>query len=142
MNILVINGPNLNMLGVREPEIYGRGTYEELCNYIKAEADKLGVTVDFYQSNSEGDLVDAIQGCLDTRDGLIINPGGYTHSSIALPDAIAATGVRAVEVHISNPSKRDLFRNLSYIRNACEATFMGNGFDSYIDALHYLVDNQ
>lgn len=140
MNILVINGPNLNMLGIREPEIYGHQTYEELCAYVKAEADKMGVETHFFQSNSEGDIVDAIQSCYQKYDGLVINPGGLTHSSIALPDAIMATGVPAVEVHISDPDRRELFRSLSYIRRECVATVKGMGFDGYVEAIRILAE--
>lgn len=138
MNILVINGPNLNMLGIREPDIYGRATYADLCAQIKAEADKMGVGVDFFQSNHEGDLVDAIQGALGRFDGIVINPGAYTHTSVALLDAVKAVGIPTVEVHISDPDTREEFRKISYIRLACTATVKGLGFDGYLRAMHIL----
>ncbi|MGN1451623.1 MAG: type II 3-dehydroquinate dehydratase [Eubacteriales bacterium] len=138
MNILVINGPNLNMLGIREPNIYGRATYADLCALIRAEADKMGVGVDFFQSNHEGDLVDAIQGALGRFDGIVINPGAYTHTSVALLDAVKAVGIPTVEVHISDPDTREEFRKISYIRLACTATVKGLGFDGYLRAMHIL----
>ncbi|MDD6261833.1 MAG: type II 3-dehydroquinate dehydratase [Clostridiales bacterium] len=138
MNILVINGPNLNMLGIREPNIYGRATYADLCALIKAEAVKMGVGVDFFQSNHEGDLVDAIQGALGRFDGIVINPGAYTHTSVALLDAVKAVGIPTVEVHISDPDTREEFRKISYIRLACTATVKGLGFDGYLRAMHIL----
>ena len=138
MNILVINGPNLNMLGIREPNIYGRATYADLCALIKAEAVKMGVGVDFFQSNHEGDLVDAIQGALGRFDGVVINPGAYTHTSVALLDAVKAVGIPTVEVHISDPDTREEFRKISYIRLACTATVKGLGFDGYLRAMHIL----
>ena len=138
MNILVINGPNLNLLGLREPEIYGRGTYAELCGLIRREADALGVGTEFYQSNHEGDLVDAIQGAYGRKDGIIINPGAYTHTSVALLDAIKAVGIPTVEVHISDPDTREEFRRVSYIRPACAATVKGHGFAGYLEALRFL----
>jgi len=138
VNILVINGPNLNLLGLREPEIYGRGTYAELCGLIRREADALGVGTEFYQSNHEGDLVDAIQGAYGRKDGIIINPGAYTHTSVALLDAIKAVGIPTVEVHISDPDTREEFRRVSYIRPACAATVKGHGFAGYLEALRFL----
>ena len=140
MKILVINGPNLNMLGIREPEIYGRQTYSDLVELIGAEADKLGVETEFVQSNHEGALVDAIQSAYGRCDGIIINPAAYTHTSIALLDAVKSVGVPTVEVHISDPDTREEFRKISYIRSACIATVKGKGFGGYIDALHILTD--
>lgn len=139
MKILVINGANLNMLGVREPEIYGKKTYKELTEYISDEAKKLGVSVEFYQSNHEGSLVDAIQNALYCSDGIIINPGAYTHTSIALYDALKAVGLPAVEVHLSDPDTREEFRHVSYIRQACIATVKGMGFEGYAQALRILA---
>lgn len=139
MNILVINGPNLNMLGLREPELYGRATYDDLVAMIRAEAEKLGVETEFIQSNHEGDLVDAIQGAYHKFDGIIINPGAYTHTSIALLDALKAAGVPAVEVHITDPDTREEFRRISYVRAACIATIKGRGLDGYLDALRLLT---
>ena len=139
MNILVINGPNLNFLGKREPEIYGNRTYEDLLQLIREEADRLGVNVEFYQSNHEGDLVDAIQGAYGRMDGIIINPAAYTHTSIALLDAVKAVGIPTVEVHISDPDTREDFRKVSYIRAACETTIKGKGLEGYTEALRHLV---
>ena len=139
MNILVINGPNLNMLGLREPEIYGRQTYSDLCDLISEEAQKLGISVKFYQSNHEGAIVDAIQDALGEFDGIIINPGAYTHTSIALLDAVKAVGIPTVEVHISDPDTREEFRKISYIRLACVATVKGLGFEGYLKALRILA---
>jgi 3-dehydroquinate dehydratase type II len=122
MNILVINGPNLNMLGIREPEVYGTATYRDLVDQIQTEADSLGAEVSFVQSNCEGALVDAIQSAYGTADGIIINPGAYTHTSIALLDAIKAVDIPTIEVHLSDPDTREDFRKTSYLRVACKAT--------------------
>lgn len=138
MKILVLNGPNLNLLGVREPAIYGTGTYTDLINLIRREADLLGVSVCFGQSNHEGALVDAIQEAYGNTDGIIINPGAYTHTSIALLDAVKAVGIPTVEVHLSDPDIREEFRKISYIRPACVATIKGHGFAGYLEALHLL----
>ena len=138
MNILVINGPNLNMLGIREPAVYGSATYQDLVDYIRSEADALGVTVTFYQSNHEGDLVDAIQAAYGKQDGIVINPGAYTHTSVALLDAVKAVGIPTVEVHISDPDTREEFRKVSYIRQACAATVKGLGFPGYGKAMRLL----
>ena len=140
MKILVINGPNLNMLGIREPEIYGKQTYSDLVALITAEAAKIGVETEFVQSNHEGALVDAIQSAYNRCDGIIINPAAYTHTSVALLDAVKSVGVPTVEVHISDPDTREEFRKLSYIRGACIATVKGKGFAGYLDALHILCD--
>lgn len=139
MKILVLNGPNLNMLGLREPDIYGKSTYADLLALIKAEADRLGVEVEFFQSNHEGTLVDAIQGAYGRVDGIVINPGAYTHTSVALLDAVKAVSIPTVEVHISDPDTRDEFRKISYIRMACVKTVKGLGFEGYLEALRYLV---
>ena len=140
MQILVINGPNMNMLGIRQPEIYGKATYEDLKAMIKAEADRLGVKVDFFQSNHEGALVDAIQKAyFDKTDGIIINPAAYTHTSVALLDAVKAVGLPTVEVHISDPDTREDFRHISYIRAACAATIKGHGLEGYLEALRLLA---
>ena len=138
MKILVINGPNLNLLGVREPEIYGRGTLSDLEALIKAEAEALDIEVEFFQSNSEGALVDAVQSAYGRLDGIIINPAAYTHTSVALLDAVKAVGLPTVEVHLSDPDTREDFRKTSFIRAACIATVKGRGFAGYIDALHIL----
>jgi 3-dehydroquinate dehydratase-2 len=140
MRVMVINGPNLNMLGIREPEIYGNKTYEDLIHYMEGAAEALDVEiVEFYQSNHEGDLVDAIQRAYGTCDGIVINPGAYTHTSIALLDAVKTVGLPVVEVHISDPDKRETFRKRSYIRRACIATVKGMGLDGYIEALKILT---
>ena len=139
MNILVINGPNLNMLGIREPDIYGRATYADLCDLIRAEAETLGVCVEFFQSNHEGALVDAIQGAYGKADGIIINPAAYTHTSVALLDAVKAVGIPTVEVHISDPDTREDFRKVSYIRAACAKNIRGHGFEGYLEALRFLA---
>ena len=142
MNILVINGPNLNMLGIREPEIYGKATYADLCSLIEAHAEKLGVSVTLYQSNHEGDLVDAIQQAYGKQDGIVINPGAYTHTSVALLDALKAVAIPAVEVHISDPDTREEFRKVSYIRSACVKTIKGHGFDGYLEAMDFLTGDR
>ena len=139
MHILVINGPNMNMLGIRQPEIYGRATYADLQKMIREEADQLGVEVSFFQSNHEGALVDAIQQAyFDKVDGIIINPAAYTHTSVALLDAVKAVGSPTVEVHVSDPDSREEFRHVSYIRAACVATIRGHGLPGYLEALHLL----
>lgn len=140
MKILVINGPNLNMLGVREPEIYGSATYADLCRKVEDFCAARGAEVRFYQSNHEGDLVDEIQKAYGNTDGIIINPGAYTHTSVALADAVRAVGIPTVEVHISELSKREAFRQISYIRAACVATIIGRGFDGYCDAVDILLE--
>lgn len=139
MKILVINGPNLNMLGIREPDIYGRKTYDDLLLYIKEEADRLGVAVEFYQSNHEGDIVDKIQSAYGNTDGIIINPAAYTHTSIAIPDALKAVGIPTVEVHISDISSREAFRRISYVSPVALKTIAGKGFEGYILAMNELI---
>lgn len=140
MKILVINGPNINMLGIREPELYGRHTYLDLVNLVRAEADALGVEVEFFQSNSEGALIDAIQGAYGRVDGIIINPAAYTHTSVALLDALKAVGLPAIEVHLTDPDSREPFRKVSYIRPACAATIKGRGISGYVDALRLMAE--
>ena len=143
MKILVINGPNLNMLGIREPHLYGSGTYAALCDQITAFCDAQNIEVSFYQSNHEGDLVDRIQAAYtDGTDGIVINPAAYTHTSIALLDAVKAVGIPTVEVHISKVEEREDFRQVSYIRAACVATITGKGFDGYLDAIKILTEKQ
>jgi len=138
--ILVINGPNMNMLGIRQPEIYGRSTYEDLKAMISAEAERLGVAISFFQSNHEGALVDAIQQAyFDQVDGIVINPAAYTHTSVALLDAVKAVGIPTVEVHVSDPDTREEFRHVSYIRAACAATIRGHGLEGYLEALRLLA---
>ena len=139
MKILVLNGPNMNMLGIRQPEIYGKATYQDLCGMIQTEADKLGVQVSFFQSNHEGALVDAVQQAyFDKVDGIIINPAAYTHTSVALLDAVKAVGIPTVEVHVSAPDGREEFRHTAYIRAACMATVQGHGLPGYLEALRLL----
>lgn len=141
MKILVINGPNLNMLGIREPDIYGRKTYDDLLLYIKEEADRLGVAVEFYQSNHEGDIVDKIQSAYGNTDGIVINPAAYTHTSIAIPDALKAVGIPTVEVHISDISSREAFRRISYVSPVALKTIAGKGFEGYILAMNELISH-
>lgn len=143
MKFLVLNGPNINILGIREPEIYGRQSYDELCALIKEHAKKLGVQVQFYQSNHEGDLVDAIQrSFFDGVDGIVFNPAAYTHTSVAIADAVKGVGIPTVEVHISEVSEREAFRQVSYIRDVAVKTITGRGFAGYTDAMDFLVKLQ
>lgn len=137
--LLVINGPNLNMLGIREPDIYGAKTYDDLVRYVGEGIKALGAQADFVQSNHEGDLVDFIQSAYGKYDGIVINPGAYTHTSVALLDAVKSVGVPTAEVHISDVSKREDFRQISYIRAACVCTIAGKGFDGYIEAAKILL---
>lgn len=141
MKILVINGPNLNMLGIREPDIYGKKTYDDLLLYIKEEADRLGIAVEFYQSNHEGDIVDKIQSAYGNTDGIVINPAAYTHTSIAIPDALKAVGIPTVEVHISDISSREAFRRISYVSPVALKTIAGKGFEGYILAMNELISH-
>lgn len=139
--ILIVNGPNLNMLGIREPDIYGKKTYKDLCGMIEEYAKERKIEVDFVQSNHEGDLVDAIQDAYDKADGIVINPAAYTHTSVALLDALKAVGIPAVEVHISDVDEREAFRRISYVRNACVACIKGHGFEGYTEAIDLLIAN-
>ena len=141
MKILVLNGPNLNMLGIREPDIYGKNTYNDLCNLISDYAAKNGVDVKIFQSNHEGALVDEIQAAYQKFDGIVINPAAYTHTSIAILDAIKSVGIPTVEVHISAVETREDFRQVSYIRQACIKTITGLGFDGYLRAIDALIEN-
>lgn len=140
MKIRVINGPNINMLGIREPDIYGRTTYADLVQMIKEHAEKTGVSVEVLQSNHEGDLVDMIQDCYGKIDGVVINPGAYTHTSVAILDAAKAVSVPMVEVHISKVDEREDFRQISYIRKACLTTISGHGVNGYLEAMDYLTE--
>lgn len=140
MKILVVNGPNLNMLGIREPGIYGKATYEHLLKLIKEHADGKGVEVFFFQSNHEGALVDAIQQAyFDKVDGIVINPGAYTHTSVAILDALKAVAIPTIEVHISDVTTREDFRQISYIRPVCKASVIGEGFNGYLHAIDILL---
>ena len=138
MKILVINGPNLNMLGIREPDIYGKSTYKDLVEMLQAHADKKGVEVEFYQSNHEGEIVDRIQAAYGNTDGIVINPAAYTHTSVAILDALKAVGIPTVEVHISEVSERESFRQLSYVSLIAKKTIAGKGFEGYIEAFDEL----
>ncbi len=139
MKILVMNGPNLNMLGIREPDIYGKSTYADLCELVQGHCAAKGVEVEIYQSNYEGDLVTKIQDSLGVVDGIVINPAAYTHTSVALLDALKAVAIPAVEVHISDVSKREGFRSISFVREYCFATIAGHGFAGYTEAIDLLL---
>lgn len=140
MKILVINGPNINMIGIREPEIYGKKTYADIVSMIEDYAKKKNFEVKVYQSNHEGDLVDEIQAAYGKYDGIVMNPGAYTHTSIALLDALKAVMIPCVEVHISDVSSREAFRQISYIREYCLKTISGEGPDGYIHAIDVLLE--
>lgn len=142
MKLLIINGPNINMLGIREKGIYGNDTYEDLCKQIDNHAKELQVECEIYQSNHEGDLVDKIQEAYQQIDGIVINPGAYTHTSVAILDALKSVMIPCVEVHISDVSKREDFRQISYVRLACEKTIMGKGINGYLEAMDYLVSSR
>lgn len=142
MKLLVINGPNLNMLGIREKNLYGAKDFKALCDFIRETAEKLNVEVVLYQSNHEGDLVDCIQNAYQRIDGIVINPGAYTHTSIALLDALKAVSIPACEVHLTDVNAREEFRKISYVRLACEKTFAGFGFDGYAMAMEYLANRK
>lgn len=141
MKILVINGPNINMLGIREPGIYGNDNYENLLQKIKVWADELGCETECFQSNHEGDIVDKIQQAYGKIDGIVINPAAYTHTSVAILDALKSVKIPAVEVHISDVAKREDFRQISYAGMACEEHIIGKGLDGYRMALEYLCKN-
>ena len=140
MKLLVINGPNLNMLGIREPDIYGKQDYQALVSLIRETCRELNVQVELYQSNHEGDIVDRIQAAYGTMDAIVINPAAYTHTSVAILDALKAVGLPAVEVHLSDVSTREQFRQISYAGMACEKTVMGKGFQCYVEAIRYLAE--
>ena len=140
MKLLILNGPNLNMLGIREKNLYGTQDYAALCDYICTQGERLGVHVDIYQSNHEGDLVDRIQQAYQNTDGIVINPGAYTHTSVALLDALKAVSIPACEVHLTDVDAREDFRKISYVRLACDRTFAGYGFEGYKMAMDYLVE--
>ncbi|MCF2596168.1 type II 3-dehydroquinate dehydratase [Pseudoflavonifractor phocaeensis] len=140
MKLLVINGPNLNMLGIREPDIYGKQDYQALVSLIRETCRELNVQVELYQSNHEGDIVDRIQAAYGTMDAIVINPAAYTHTSVAILDALKAVGLPAVEVHLSDVSTREQFRQISYAGMACEKTVMGKGFQGYVEAIGYLAE--
>ena len=140
MNILVINGPNLNMLGIREKHLYGAQDYAALCDYLRAQAERLGVEAELFQSNHEGAIVDRIQQAYQSIDGIVINPAAYTHTSVAILDALKAVSIPACEVHLTDVNAREDFRKISYVRLACDKTFSGYGFEGYRMAMEYLVE--
>lgn len=140
MKILVINGPNINMLGIREPDVYGRETYKDLCDRICTYSSEKGITAEVYQSNHEGEIIDKIQSAYGNFDCIVINPAGYTHTSVAILDALKAVNLPCVEVHISDVSKREDFRQISYVRYYCEKTICGHGIDGYLMAIDYLLE--
>lgn len=140
MKILVINGPNINMLGIREPGIYGKQTFADLLSLLDSAAKEFGIELEQYQSNHEGDLVDKIQSAYGNADGIVINPAAYTHTSVAVLDALKAVAIPAVEVHISNVDAREPFRQISYAGMYCEKAIKGEGLDGYRQAIAYLVD--
>ena len=139
MKLLVVNGPNLNLLGSREPELYGRGTYDDLVAFVRRVATDAGVEVEVRQSNHEGVIVDWIQDCPGKFDGLVLNAAAYTHTSVAILDAIKAVKVRTVEVHLTEPKEREEFRRVSFVGMAAERTFSGRGFESYADAIRHFA---
>ena len=141
MRILVLNGPNLNMLGIREPGIYGTQNYAALEDFVRDVCAKHDVDVEIFQSNHEGVLVDMIQSALGAVDGIVINPAAYTHTSVAILDALKAVSIPAVEVHLSDVSQREAFRHISYAGMACETTYAGYGFDGYRLAIEYLMEH-
>ena len=141
MKLIVINGPNLNMLGVREPDIYGHATYDDLVRFIEETARALGVQVECLQSNCEGEIVTWIQQSLGRADAIVINPAAYTHTSVAILDALKAVGLPAVEVHLSDPKQREDFRRVSYAGMACVKTFAGHGFEGYRMAMEFLKNS-
>ena len=139
MKVLVINGPNINMLGIREPDIYGKNTYADLCEMIKSYATEKNIEVKLFQSNHEGSIVDEIQAALGNFDGIVINPAAYTHTSVAILDALKSVALPAVEIHISDVSAREDFRQVSYAGMACEKSFIGMGFEGYLRGIDYLM---
>lgn len=141
MRILVINGPNINMLGIRETNIYGSKNYKDLIKYIKDYANENKIEIEIYQSNSEGEIINKIQEAYNFYDGIVINPAAYTHTSIAILDALKAVNIPTVEVHLTDIEKREEFRKTSYISYFAKKTIKGKGFDGYIEAINYLKEN-
>jgi len=139
LRVLVINGPNLNLLGLREPELYGSKDYAALVDYVHVVSADLGLEVECFQSNHEGAIVDAIQGAYGQFDGIVINPAAFTHTSIAILDALKAVGIPAVEVHLTNIMEREEFRRVSFVSLACERSFVGLGFEGYAEAIRFLA---
>lgn len=142
MKILVINGPNLNMLGIREPQHYGNDTYSDLVSKIERHCSERNIRVEIFQSNHEGELVDKIQSAYNNAQGIVINPAAYTHTSIAILDAVKAVNLPTVEVHISNVEEREDFRQISYVRSACVKTIIGHGLNGYIEAIDFLIEGK
>jgi len=140
MKLLVINGPNLNMLGIREPAIYGNTNYKTLCEMINSKCANEGIEVEIFQSNHEGSIVDKIQEAYSQKDGIVINPAAYTHTSVAILDALKAVAIPAVEVHISDVDSREPFRSISYAGMACFATIKGHGLNGYLEAIDLLKE--
>ena len=140
MKLLIVNGPNLNMLGIRERNLYGAQDYDALCDFLRAQAQRLNVEIELFQSNHEGAIVDTIQSAYGRMDGIVINPAAYTHTSVAILDALKAVSLPAVEVHLTDVNAREDFRRISYARLACETTFAGYGFDGYRMAMEYLAE--
>ena len=140
MKLLIVNGPNLNMLGIRERNLYGAQDYDALCDFLRAQAQRLNVEIELFQSNHEGAIVDAIQSAYGRMDGIVINPAAYTHTSVAILDALKDVSLPAVEVHLTDVNAREDFRRISYARLACETTFAGYGFDGYRMAMEYLAE--
>ena len=140
MKLLVLNGPNLNLLGLREPAIYGKRSYADLECFLRECAREIGAEVEVFQSNHEGVLVDKIQAAYGVFDGIVMNPAAYTHTSVALLDAVKAVGIPTVEVHLSDPDTREEFRRISFVRAACLKTIKGLGFESYRQAMLFLAD--
>ena len=138
MKLLIVNGPNLNMLGIRERNLYGAQDYDALCDFLRAQAQRLNVEIELFQSNHEGAIVDAIQSAYGRMDGIVINPAAYTHTSVAILDALKAVCIPAVEVHLSDVNSRESFRHISYAGMACEKTYAGFGFEGYKMAIEYL----
>ena len=139
--ILVINGPNLNLLGLREPAVYGTRSYDDLLTFIGEAAKDAGVELECFQSNCEGAIVDKIQQAYGRFDGIVINPAAYTHTSVAIPDALKAVGIKAVEVHLTEPKKREAYRRVSYVTEACAAVISGKHFEGYREAILFLKNN-
>ena len=140
MKFLVINGPNINMLGIREKNIYGSGSYTELVEYIQRVSSELGITAEVFQSNHEGAIVDKIQSAYNSSDAIVINPAAYTHTSVAILDALKAVNIPTAEVHLTEPKARESFRHISYVSHACLRTFSGKGFAGYKEAIEFLYN--
>ncbi|WP_040396758.1 type II 3-dehydroquinate dehydratase [Anaerococcus senegalensis] len=141
MRILIINGPNINMLGIRERDLYGKKTYKDLIKYIKDYVYNKDIEIEIYQSNSEGQIINKIQEAYSFYDGIVINPAAYTHTSIAILDALKAVNIPTVEVHLTDVDKREEFRKISYVSYFAMKTIKGEGFDGYIEAIKYLKEN-